>query len=134
MSYWTTPSGLAIIEGNVVYGIEDELVAHQVNDSETGVIQARAFSAPNIWPGVTVLCKYDSATSEALVGSIVNPAIAAWKNTASTSHSPSFNRIPPFQQQVLSQSSLMPVQAATQKWASCRPRIADEFVAELSHE
>jgi hypothetical protein len=82
VSYWIASSGLAIIDGDVVYGTEAELLSNEFNETAL-ILEKRAFSAPSIWPAATVTFKYRSAAAETAVSSIVNAAIAVWTTSAS---------------------------------------------------
>jgi hypothetical protein len=82
VSYWVASSGLAIIDGDVVYGTEEELLANEFNETAL-VVEKRAFSGPGGWPAATVTFKYESDAAESAISSVVNAAIAVWTATAS---------------------------------------------------
>jgi len=69
VSYFTTAEGLAIIDGDVIYGTEAQLLNSNF----------RSFSVLQPWPAATVLYKYDTASTAAVLTPIVNTAIARWQ-------------------------------------------------------
>ena len=79
VSYFVTSNGLAIIDGDVVYGTVQDLLQHTIEDSTLGDIKAkRAFSAPNVWPSPNIKYKYDFDDTERRIGSTVSEAIRRW--------------------------------------------------------
>jgi hypothetical protein len=69
VGYFTTDEGLAVIDGDVIYGTEAQLLSSEF----------RSFSVKQAWPGATVVYKYDTAGTAASVTTIVNTAIARWQ-------------------------------------------------------
>jgi hypothetical protein len=63
VSYWITSSGLAIVDGDVVYGTEEELLSNEFNEPTLVVVKC-AFSGPGVWPAATVTFKYSSDAAE----------------------------------------------------------------------
>lgn len=81
VSYWATYDGLAIIDGDVIYGPLDDLLSRSFTGPQD--ISKRAHSGTNLaWPGATVTYKFDSAATETTLSAIVNGAIANWKAKA----------------------------------------------------
>jgi hypothetical protein len=79
VSYFVTSNGLAIIDGDVVYGTVQDLIQHTIENSTVGNVKAkRAFSASNVWPSPVITYKYDSDDTEQQLGSIVSEAIRRW--------------------------------------------------------
>jgi hypothetical protein len=79
VSYFVTSNGLAIIDGDVVYGTVQDLLQHTIENSTAGNANGkRAFSASNVWPSPVITYKYDSDDSERQLSSIVNEAIRRW--------------------------------------------------------
>ena len=71
-----------MIDGDVVYGTLQDLIAHTIDNSSDGSVHARAFSAPNTWPNAVITYKYDSDATELVLGSIVSEAIQRWRDGA----------------------------------------------------
>jgi hypothetical protein len=69
VGYFTTVEGLAIIDGDVIYGTEAQLLSSEF----------RSFSVKQPWPNAIVMYKYDTASTAASVAAIVNTAIARWQ-------------------------------------------------------
>ncbi|KAJ5880164.1 zincin [Penicillium subrubescens] len=69
VSYFTTVERLAIIDGDVIYGTEAQLLSSEF----------RSFAVKQPWPGATVVYKYDTAGTAARVAAIVNTAIVRWQ-------------------------------------------------------
>jgi hypothetical protein len=83
VSYFVVSDGLAIIDGDVVYGREKDLLAHQVNhDTQLSHKKARAFSAPNTWPEAKISYKYVSDAVQSQLSPYVDEAIQRWKRGA----------------------------------------------------
>jgi Astacin (Peptidase family M12A) len=82
VAYWVNPDGYAIIDGDVIYGTEDDLLKHRADRVGARDLEGRAFTSSNTWPGAVVTFNYDSAASEIAVGAIVNSAIASWTSLA----------------------------------------------------
>jgi hypothetical protein len=81
VSYWITSTGLAVIDGDVVYGTEEELLSKEFNETAL-IVEKRAFSAPSIWPAATITFRYNSDAAETAVSAVVNAAIAVWTTAA----------------------------------------------------
>ncbi|KAL5331439.1 hypothetical protein ACEPPN_000969 [Leptodophora sp. 'Broadleaf-Isolate-01'] len=82
VSYFLTRDSIAIIDGDIIFGTEGELLAHQANQSAHDDIRGLAFSAPAPWPEATITWKFDSTTTEANLGAEVGVAIARWEVSA----------------------------------------------------
>lgn len=83
VSYWEAFDGLAIIDGDVLYGTVEELLSHNVTGQEPLARRAHSiFRTVNPWASATVTYQFSNAATQTLVGSIVNSAIANWKATA----------------------------------------------------
>ena len=80
VAYWVTPDGYAIIDGDVIFGTEEELLSRIVNGHEPPHNRARAFTQYNPWPSATVKYNYEDATAESVLKYVVDPAIELWKN------------------------------------------------------
>lgn len=79
VTYTETDSGLAIIDGDVVYGTVDELRAHEYSASQADVFQNLAFSVPTAaWPNATIFYKYDSDVTEELLRPATEEAMRRW--------------------------------------------------------
>jgi hypothetical protein len=78
VSYWATDSGLAIIDGDVVYGTLENLLSHSVTGPRNTSKRAHSVTGAQAWPSATVTYKFDSAATETVLGAIVNGAIANW--------------------------------------------------------
>ncbi|KAF2258709.1 zincin [Lojkania enalia] len=80
VSYFLTSTGKAVIDGDVLYGNEDELLSHRPGNNP---LIPRAFSAVNKkWPGAKIKYKYASNDAENKLKSIINDAIKRWKDGA----------------------------------------------------
>ena len=86
VSYWVTDNGLAIIDGDVIYGPIDTLFSHSLLGNATANLTARAHSVVvgqgHTWPSANIMYKFDSASTETLLSATVNGAIAKWKAVA----------------------------------------------------
>lgn len=84
LSYHTTPDGSAIINGDIVWGPESDLLAQAVDSDANSPLNTRAFSIPahSGWPNAEIKYKYDSDDGEAIMSNSINAAIAAWLNGA----------------------------------------------------
>jgi hypothetical protein len=79
VTYFVTSNGLAVIDGDVVYGTIGDLIEHTIENSTTGTVNAkRAFSASNIWQQAVIAYKYDSDATERRIDSFVSEAIQRW--------------------------------------------------------
>ncbi|KAI9889449.1 MAG: hypothetical protein M1814_005312 [Vezdaea aestivalis] len=78
LSYFVTSTGDAIIDGDVVYGTEAELLSRRVN-ATTVVARAHSVFAASAWPGSTLLYKYFDCETEKTLSTIVDAAISRWK-------------------------------------------------------
>jgi hypothetical protein len=79
VSYFVSSNGLAIIDGDVVYGTVQDLLQHTIENSTAGNAEAkRAFSASNVWPSPNITYKYDSDDTERRIAPIVIEAIRRW--------------------------------------------------------
>lgn len=86
VSYWVTDDGLAVIDGDVIYGTVQDLLAHSLTANPPNVTRRAhsIFRTANPWAGATITYKFDSDCTENTlgVGAIVDGAIANWKATA----------------------------------------------------
>lgn len=86
VSYWVTDNGLAVIDGDVIYGTVEDLLAHNLTANPPNITRRAhsIFRTANPWNGATITYKFDSDCTENAfgVGAIVNGAIANWKATA----------------------------------------------------
>ncbi|KDR69172.1 hypothetical protein GALMADRAFT_923492 [Galerina marginata CBS 339.88] len=85
VSYWVTDDGLAVIDGDVIYGTLEDLVAHNHTGQPPTNMTRRAhsiFRNENPWASATITYNFNSAATQRLLGSIVSGAIANWKATA----------------------------------------------------
>ncbi|KAK4120247.1 hypothetical protein N657DRAFT_636707 [Parathielavia appendiculata] len=67
VSYLLTPNGLAVIDGDVIYGTEQELLAKQPkNGSSQCALDPRTFSVrqDSAWPGRIIRYKLEHASTE----------------------------------------------------------------------
>ena len=81
VTYTETDSGLAIIDGDVLYGTVEQLKAKQANDSIRDTFQKRAFSLKKaIWPNAQITYKYENDATERLVGDVARQGIRQWTN------------------------------------------------------
>ena len=79
VSYFVTSTGNAIIDGDVLYGTEEQLLQHTHVDGQV----ARAFSVINqAWPGGVLTYKYASNDAETKLKAIVDAAIQRWLTKA----------------------------------------------------
>lgn len=79
VSYFVTDTGLAILDGDIIYGPVEKLLAHRANDSVDGL----SCSFGNPWPSATVMYKYIDDATETELKDLVNTAIARWRSVAS---------------------------------------------------
>lgn len=77
VAYFTTSRGLAIIDGDVVYGSEARLLERRLRPPANS-LKERAFSTGQPWPNAEVLYKYDATSATSGIVSAVNDAIARW--------------------------------------------------------
>lgn len=83
VAYFTTPDGYAVINGDVIYGPVENLLAREIGDDSEIGIDARAFSIPKgAWPKGVITYKFDSDVGEQAMGGIVKTAISRWMNVA----------------------------------------------------
>jgi hypothetical protein len=84
VSYYTTPDGLAIIEGDIIYGTEADLLAaaHAAANlaSDQHIQKARGPGA--FFPNATIRFAYESAETEKILKERVTYAIANWRHMA----------------------------------------------------
>lgn len=83
VSYTTTSNGLAVIDGDVIYGTLEDLLAHESCLFDPGEINTNAFSVRTAWPGANILYKFDSHDTAIAIGNAVSTAISRWKSVAS---------------------------------------------------
>lgn len=83
VSYTVTSNGLAVIDGDVIYGTFDDLLAHDSRLSVPDIISTKSFSVRTAWPGANILYKFDSPATAAVLQSTVSTAISRWKSVAS---------------------------------------------------
>ena len=74
VSYSVTDTGLAILDGDIIYGPVEKLLAHRANDS----VDDLSYSFGNPWPSATVMYKYIDDAIETQLKDLVNTAIARW--------------------------------------------------------
>jgi hypothetical protein len=86
-------NGYAIVEGDVVYGTEADLLAHVVGSSSSNSTIPRMrrrsksiFRNSNEWPGGTVLYQYESAAMKSAFQPAVDGAIAKWTSLVPCLH------------------------------------------------
>ncbi|KAF8908188.1 hypothetical protein CPB84DRAFT_1843643 [Gymnopilus junonius] len=86
VSYWVTDNGLAVIDGDVIYGPVETLLGHGLAGHANATnITSRAhsvFAGASTWPSANIVYKFDSASTETLLSATVNGAIAKWKAVA----------------------------------------------------
>lgn len=82
VSYFVSQAGLAVIDGDVVYGIEKELLANRYDPKNLDRVYPAAFSVRESWPDATVKYKYDSDGTQTLLSDIVPVAISRWQTVA----------------------------------------------------
>ncbi|KDR67385.1 hypothetical protein GALMADRAFT_283563 [Galerina marginata CBS 339.88] len=80
VSYWVTDDGLAIIDGDVIYGPVNDLVSRGLT-GQNSISQREhsVFAGVKTWPSATITYKFDSDTTESILSGVVNGAIANWK-------------------------------------------------------
>jgi Astacin (Peptidase family M12A) len=84
VDYYIINGGLAVIDGDVIYGTEAQLLSNVVNGA-TSNFTRRAFSvkaAAGIWPNATITYKYDSADTASTVSGFFDTAVSRWKSKA----------------------------------------------------
>lgn len=97
VAYWITDDGLAVVEGDIVYGTVEDLLKCQVSNAtiqtkETAAIVPRAFLEPSsAWPNANIIYKYNSDATERKLTAQVIAAIVEWKTVATYLR---FNRRP----------------------------------------
>lgn len=96
VAYFTLANGLAVVDGDIIYGTEQQLLSHQVPDNFTSTTVARrrrglhrapgrrSFSifpanTPEIWPNAHIIYKYSTVAVKAKLENIVNDAIRRWQ-------------------------------------------------------
>ena len=88
VSYFTTIHGLAVIDGDVVYGTVEDLLSKDVqrlsSNDQIHPLSGRAFSAfsPEAWPNGVINYQFDSEEGASQMGAIVDGAIARWQESA----------------------------------------------------
>jgi hypothetical protein len=82
VSYFVTSAGLALIDGDVVYGPVEDLLTHSTNQSITEEVSTQSFSVQSPRPSARVHYKYDSDTTETALRGVVPVAISRWKGIA----------------------------------------------------
>ncbi|KAF4615155.1 hypothetical protein D9613_003383 [Agrocybe pediades] len=89
VSYWVDDYNDAVIDGDVIYGPVDDLLANEYtgedDDEDETNIKRRAFSVfyrKGTWPGGRILYKYEDDATEELLSHIVQPAMKEWKRRA----------------------------------------------------
>ncbi|KAH8683000.1 hypothetical protein BGZ60DRAFT_524342 [Tricladium varicosporioides] len=78
ISYWLSPDGNAVVDGDVIYGTEKELLLNRVKQNDPQTLQQRAFSTSASWPGGIVTWKFDSTATETQWLAHVTAAIGIW--------------------------------------------------------
>lgn len=83
VSYFTTSAGLAIIDGDVIYGTLSDLSESRVFDAipRRESIGHRALtmgSSFSTWPNATVRYKFDSDETQDLLSGLMKTAISRW--------------------------------------------------------
>lgn len=82
VSYFVTDTGLAVVDGDVIYGPVEDLLAHSV----VNIVDDLAFSVPfpgaSAWPSATVQYKYNNNSCETALQAQVGRAIAKWQSVA----------------------------------------------------
>lgn len=81
-AYYTTSDGLAVIDGDIIYGHVDDLLANNDALARIQRQRKRAFSGLHTWPSATVKFAYLSEETETSLSEIVNEAIRRWKTRA----------------------------------------------------
>lgn len=79
VSYFVSSTGNAIIDGDVVYGTEEQLLANKYDPDS---VVSQAFSIRTPWPNAEVKYKYDSDATETLLAGNVPVAISRWLTAA----------------------------------------------------
>jgi hypothetical protein len=82
VSYTVTSTGLAVIDGDVIYGSIEELLAHDSRLSATNGVGTKALSVRRPWPGATIPYKFNSQNTANLLQGTVSTAISRWTNVA----------------------------------------------------
>ena len=90
VAYFLTSTGYAVIGGDIIYGTEEEFNRAIVNGSYDRKLKRRELitrkkrsnsiwpNSPLLWPGNTILYKFESAAVATQLSTIVNTAIGRW--------------------------------------------------------
>lgn len=81
VAYYTF-DGLAVIDGDIIYGPIDNLLANSGALARTQRQRKRAISDSRTWPSATVKFTYLSEETESSLSAVVNEAIRRWKTRA----------------------------------------------------
>ena len=84
ISYYITPEGYAVINGDVIWGLEKDLLAHQVGEDGNSALQRRAFSIPpsKAWPNAEIKYKWHDDSGETALAETFEWAIGMWHDRA----------------------------------------------------
>ena len=84
VSYYISFNGLAIIDGDIVYGTVDELLNDSIaNDIAEPFLTRRAFTDPRrAWPNANVIYKFIDADTQDRLAPRVDSATFTWRNLA----------------------------------------------------
>lgn len=90
VSYYLN-NGYAVVEGDIVYGTEAELLSRSVNRGSNSNVtiykrdegrksrRSMSLFSPQIWPSRVITYQYTDTSIEATFDSVINQAIANWK-------------------------------------------------------
>ncbi|KAL9609750.1 MAG: hypothetical protein Q9167_005506 [Letrouitia subvulpina] len=81
-TYYTTSDGLAVIDGDIIYGRVEDLLAKNGALNRTQRQRKRALSGLAAWPSATIKFTYLSEETEINLSATVNEAIRRWKTRA----------------------------------------------------
>ena len=90
VTYWTTPDGTAIVDGDIAYGSEAELLAARSGAAKRG-LEERSFFMGLKWTGGVINYRYYDAATAAKLQPHVDEAIRRWRSGAPFLQ---FNRLP----------------------------------------
>lgn len=82
VSYYVTSTGHAVIDGDVLYGTEEELLQNSLGNRATVRVRSVSIRSDMRWDNGNVIYKYTSNEVETKVKSIFEGAIQRWSTAA----------------------------------------------------
>ena len=89
VAYWVNEQGQAIIDGDIIFGSEKDLLDKEIPPSSASFAAKRSFSVLSgtaTWPNAEIIYKFDSAATETTLSDTVNNAINRWTAVAPFLH------------------------------------------------